>query len=98
MQFSMKNLDQLSLSEMKALLSSSRKVIWKAENTEAGYALIAAVVKAQGYRKLGKPGKGIVRRFLQKVTSTSRAQLTRLIRRWMEERKIVRRTAAINAY
>ena len=94
MQFSMKNLDQLSLSEMKELLSSSRKVTWKAENTEAGYALIAAVLKAQRYSKLGKTGKGIVRRFLQKVTSTSRAQLTRLIGRWREERKIVRRTAA----
>jgi hypothetical protein len=94
MQFSMKNLDQLSLSEMKELLSSSRKVTWKAESTEAGYALIAAVLKAQAYRQLGKPGKGIVRRFLQKVTSTSRAQLTRLICQWMEDRKIVRRTAA----
>ena len=94
MQFSMKNLDQLSLSEMKELLSSSRKVTWKAENTEAGYALIAAVLKAQGYRKLDKAGKGTVRRFLQKVTATSRAQVTRLICRWMEDRKIVRRAAA----
>ena len=94
MQFSMKNLDQLSLSEMRELLSSSRKVTWKAENTEAGYALIAAVLKAQRYSKLDKSGKGTVRRFLQKVTSTSRAQLTRLIGRWTEERKIVRRTAA----
>jgi len=79
MQFSMKNLGQLSLSEMRELLSSSRKVTWKAENTAAEYALIAAVLKAQGYRKLDKPGKGTVRRFLQKVTATSRAQLTRLI-------------------
>jgi hypothetical protein len=59
---------------MKELLSSSRKVTWKAENSEAGYALIAAVLKAQRYRKLDKPGKGIVRRFPQKVTATSRAQ------------------------
>jgi hypothetical protein len=94
MQFSMKNLDQLSLSEMKELLSSSRRVAWKAESTEAGYALIAAVLKAQGYGKLDKPGKGTVRRFLQKVTAISRSQLTRLICRWMEDRKIVRRTAA----
>src|SRR5271170_6731496 len=91
MQFSMKNLDQLSLSEMKELLSSSRKVAWKAEDTEARYALISAVLKAQGYGRLGKPEKGVVRRFLQKVTATSRAQLTRLICRWMEDRRIVRR-------
>jgi hypothetical protein len=93
MQFSMKNLDQLSLSEMEELLSSSRKVTWKTENSEAKYTLMASVLKARQYGKLGKREKGVVRRFLQKVTATSRAQLTRLIRQWMEDRKIVRRTA-----
>ena len=68
MQFSMKNLDQLSLSEMEELLSSSQRVSWKAENNEANYALIDSVLKAQQYGKLGKREKRIVRRFLQKVT------------------------------
>lgn len=93
MQFSMKNLDQLSLSEMEELLSSSRKVTWKPENNEAKYALMASVLKAQRYAKLDKREKGIVRRFLRRVTGASRAQLTRLIGQWMEDRKIVRRTA-----
>src|SRR5277367_6542060 len=93
MQFSMKNLDQLSLSEMEELLSSSRKVTWKPENNEAKYALMASVLKAQRYAKLDKRGKGIVRRFLRRVTGSSRAQLTRLIGQWMEDRKIVRRAA-----
>ena len=93
MQFSMKNLDQLSLSEMEELLSSSRKVIWQSEDSEAKYVWIAAVLKAQRYAKLSKRGKGVVRRFLQKVTATSRAQLTRLIGQWVEDRQIVRRTA-----
>jgi hypothetical protein len=93
MQFSMKNLDQLSLSEMAELLSSSRKVTWKTESNEAKHTLIASVLKAQQYAKLGKREKGVVRRFLQKVTATSRAQLTRLIGQWMDNRKIVRRTA-----
>ena len=93
MQFSMKNLDQLSLSEREELLSSSRKVTWQTEDNEAKYAWIAAVLKAQQYVKLGKRDKGVVRRFLRKVTATSRAQLTRLIGQWREDRKIVRRTA-----
>lgn len=94
MQFSMKNLDQLSLSEMEDLLSSSRKVTWRTENNEAKYALITAVLRAQQYSKLGKREKGVVRRFLQKVTATSRAQLTRLIGQWLSDRKIVRRAVA----
>jgi hypothetical protein len=93
MQFSMKNLDQLSLSEMETLVSSSRKVTWQTEDNQAKYTWIAETLKAQRYSKLGKRAKGIVRRFLQKVTSTSRAQLTRLISQWTEDRKIVRRTA-----
>lgn len=93
MQFSMKNLDQLSLSEMEELTSNNRKVTWQIEDKEGKYAWIAAVLKAQAYARLGKREKGVVRRFLQKVTASSRAQLTRLITQWMEDRKIVRRTA-----
>ena len=93
MQFRMKNLDTLSLSEMEQLLSGTRKITFQIEDTEEKYKLIAAVLKAQRYAKLDRQGKGAVRRFLQTVTTTSRAQLTRLITRWMEERKIVRRPA-----
>jgi len=91
MQFRMKNLDQLSLSEMEQLLSGSRKVSFRIENTEEKYKLIGAVLKAQRYARLDKTGKGVVRRFLQAVTATSRAQLARLIARWIEDRQIVRR-------
>jgi hypothetical protein len=93
MQFSMKNLDQLSLREMEELLSSSRKVTGKAEDEGAKYGWIASVLKAQRYAKLSRQEKGVVRRFLQKVTATSRAQLTRLIGQWLDNRTIIRRTA-----
>jgi len=93
MQFRMKNLDKLSLSEMEQLLSGSRKITFQIEDTEEKYKLIAAVLKTPRYAKLDKQNKGIVRRFLQAVTTTSRAQLTRLIARWMENRQILRRPA-----
>ena len=78
---------------MEDLLSSSRKVTLQTEDNEAKYTWIASVLKAQRYTKLGKREKGIVRRFLQKVPGTSRAQLTRLIGQWTADRQIVRRTA-----
>jgi hypothetical protein len=93
MQIGMTNLEQLSLSEMEVLLSGSGKVTWEATDIAAKYALIGAVLKAQSYRKLGKRERGVVRQFLAKVTATSRAQLTRLIGRWMKERKIARQAA-----
>ena len=91
MQISMTNLEQLSLSEMEDLLSGSGEVTWEPEDIASKYALIAAVLKAQRYPKLGKRERGIVRQFLAKVTATSRAQLTRLIGQWMKERKIARK-------
>src|SRR5271170_4918649 len=93
MQISMTNLEQLSLDEMRDLLSGSGQVGWKSQDIAAKYALIAAVLKAQNYRKLGKRERGVVRQFLATVTATSRAQLTRLIGRWMKERKIARKAA-----
>jgi hypothetical protein len=78
MQIRLTNLEQLSLSEMEDLLSGSEKVTWEAKDIASKYAIIAAVLKAQSYRKLGKRERGIVRQFLAKVTAISRAQLTRL--------------------
>lgn len=93
MQIGMTNLEELSLSEMEDLLAGSRKVRWETEDTASKYLVIAAVLKAQSYRKLGKRERGVVRRFLAKGTATSRAQMTRLIGQWMKERKITRKAA-----
>ena len=41
-----------------------------------------------GYHRLGKPGKGLVKRYLGKVSGCSRAQLTRLIRQHRETGRI----------
>lgn len=62
---------------------------------EAGavYGLIERVLKPHQYRRLKKGQKGIVRSFLAKVTALSRAQVTRLIQRWVETRRIGRKPA-----
>jgi hypothetical protein len=48
-------------------------------------------VKTHQYEKLEKADKGVVRQFLGKVTGLSRAQVTRLIQRWVETRKVERK-------
>lgn len=57
------------------------------------YGFLERVLKQQQYRRLSKGLKGIVRGFLAKISGLSRAQLTRLIRRWMETRRIERKPA-----
>lgn len=93
MQISMKDLDKLSLKAMEDLLAGSRKIIWTTEDADTSYGFIAAVLKQQRYSKLGKRERGVVKRFLAKVTAISRAQLTRLIAQWVDRRMIKRKPA-----
>ena len=87
----MQNLERLTLAEMKEFVTTNRHVGWSAVERESVYGLIERVLKAQQYRRLSKGQKGTVRSFLCKVTAVSRAQMTRLIQRWMETRRIERR-------
>ncbi|HEY7616992.1 MAG TPA: hypothetical protein VH744_09330 [Terriglobales bacterium] len=89
----MKNLERLTLAEMKEFVTTHRHVGWSVPERASVYGLIERVLKAQQYGRLSKGQKGIVRRFLTKVTTMSRAQMTRLIGRWIETRRIERKPA-----
>src|SRR5437868_2347211 len=86
----MKNLEQLTLDEMEEFVRSHRHLRWSATGQKTVYGLIEGVLKAQRYRHLSKGQKGVVKEFLAKVTALSRAQITRLIRRWIQTRRIER--------
>jgi hypothetical protein len=78
---------------MKEFVKTSRHVTWSAVDGKSVYGLLERVLKAQQYRRLSKGQKGIVRSFLAKVTTLSQSQLTRLIQRWMDTRRIERKPA-----
>ena len=86
----MRNLEDLSLAQMEDFLSGSRGLQLSVPAAE-GYRFIERVLHRQQYRRRSKREKGVVRRFLIQATGFSRAQLTRLIRRWRQTRKIERR-------
>lgn len=88
----MENLERLTLTEMEDFVRSSRGV--QIGTTAGGdYQLVERILRAQGYRRLKKSAKGTVRRFLGKVTGLSRAQVTRLIARWRQTRRVQRKPA-----
>ena len=64
----MENLERLTLAEMEEFLTSNRHIQWSAAERESVYTLIEQVLKLQQYRRLSKGQKGIVKRFLAKVT------------------------------
>src|ERR1700730_5340851 len=88
MNISMQELERLNLVGMRELLEGSRAIRFSVSGREEVYELVSRVLKAQQYRKLSKGQRGIVRRFLSKVTGMSRAQMTRLIQQWMSKRRI----------
>jgi len=82
----MENWERLTLAEMEVFVENNRKVRYEAKTQEVAYGVIEAVLKEHDYRRLNKGQKGIVRRYLARITGLSRAQVTGLIRRWMRRR------------
>jgi len=55
----------------------------RAEGDEGRYARIAQVLQRLGYRQLGRGDRGAVLAYLQRLSGFNRAQVTRLVSRWM---------------
>ena len=90
----MQDPEGFTLEQMKSLVDSNRALRFSIDGREALYHLVAQVLKQQAYKKLNREQRGTVRRFLEKVTDRSRAQITRLIAQWMETRTIVAKPPA----
>ena len=88
MTITMQNTEGLTLAEMQEFVEGSRAVDFAAPEPETVYGFIQRVLVAQQYGRLSKGQRGMVRRFLTKMTGLSRAQMTRLIGQWMRRRRI----------
>ena len=71
-----------TLEQLRAFLEGSQPIDFDVPQREAANDFIAQTLRRFGYARLGKTNKGLVRRYLCKVTGRSRAQMTRLIARF----------------
>src|SRR5712691_8689130 len=85
MNITMQNIERLTIDQIREFVEGSRSIGFSAPKREAIYEFIERVLKSQQYRRISRGQKGIVRRFLVKMTGLSRAQLTRWIGRWIED-------------
>ncbi len=69
---------------MREFLSASNNLSFAGTGRQQIYGLVEGVLRAQKYLGLAKKDKGIVRRYLVKISGLSVAQITRLIARWRE--------------
>jgi transposase InsO family protein len=80
----MKDGERLGLEQMRAFLEASEEVEFKAGDQREVYGWTERTLCEQEYMSLRKSGKGLVRRYVEKVTGLSRAQVTRLISQYVE--------------
>jgi hypothetical protein len=70
---------ELSLEQIRAFLKASDAVGFEGRHREEVYGWVNRVLDQQGYSQLNRRGRGLVRRYVEKMTGLSRAQTTRLI-------------------
>jgi len=79
----MDNGEHQSLEQMQAFLEGNEEVGFKASNRNEAYKWTQATLCAQNYMSLPREDKGLVKRYIAKVTGLSRAQATRLIAQYV---------------
>jgi transposase InsO family protein len=74
--------EELSLEAMVRLVSASQEIRFEAQDRQQLYDWVEEVLVGQQYTHLSKAARGLVRRYIEKMTGLSRAQVTRLIARY----------------
>lgn len=80
-----------TLEQVRAFLAGTASVSFEPPAQSGRYAWIVGTLRQFGYARLKRRDKGLLRRFLVKVSGYSRAQLNRLIAQWCETRTLVDR-------
>ena len=68
-----------NLEQIRAFLAGSGQVRFAGQRRPEVYGWVEKILLGQQYASLGRPEKGLVRRYIARMTGRSRAQVTRLI-------------------
>ena len=79
---------RLSLEQIQAFLESSGEVGFKGQKRGEVYIWVNQTLRRQGYEGLNRSGRGVVRRYMEKMTGLSRAQTTRLITMYLRGEEV----------
>ena len=78
-----------TLEQVRVFIEGSEAVDFVGGDREGVYVLVRrTLVQLEYHHRLSKPDKGLVKRYLEKVTGLSRSQLTRLIGQHLRTGKI----------
>jgi transposase InsO family protein len=94
----MKNGERLGLEQIREFLAASEEFRFEANNREEIYGWVTKTLVEQEYSGQKREGKGLVRRYVGKMTGLSRAQVTRLIGRYQQSGMIQERSYRRNRF
>lgn len=80
----MENGERLSLEQIRAWVQASEEVRFQSQDRGELYEWVNQTLRQQDYGRLKRGGKGLVRRYIAKMTGLSRAQAARLIRSYQQ--------------
>jgi transposase InsO family protein len=84
MNVQMQNAESLSQGRIEQFLESSEEIDFVGQGRAEVYAWAQKVLVSQEYGRMKKKERGRVRAFVQKITGRSAAQVTRLIRKYLD--------------
>ena len=82
MNISVHEAEKLSLEAIGRFVVASEEVRFESTNREQVYGWVERLLVQQEYGLQGKAARGLVRRYIEKMTGLSRSQVTRLIARY----------------
>ena len=80
--------EKLSLEEIRRFVEGSEGLHFEGRNRKQVYGWVEQVLLGQQYSSQGKAARGLLRRYLEKMTGLSRAQVTRLVGRYLRRGRV----------
>jgi transposase InsO family protein len=80
--------EKLIPEQIRALLAASQPLRFQGQKRQEVYEWITRTLRRQQYRQQGKTMRGLLKRYLEKMTGRSRTQITRLVARYLEHREV----------
>ena len=84
----MQRAEALSIEQMRQFLAASSDIGLVAESRAEIYAWIEATLRAQQYQKQARPIRGLILKYIGKMTGLGTAQVDRLVHRYAESGEV----------
>jgi hypothetical protein len=81
--------EKLSLEAIGRFVEASEEIRFESKNRQQVYQWLERVLVQQEYAQQGKAARGLIGRYMEKMTGLSRAQVTRLIARYTAKGQVM---------